>query len=408
MAERKPVHEYYDAVIDLGAAAPGGSYAAAIIKVTYWLGSRGSRCSPAPALPLENDVRDPALDPRVPPHTDFWPHKAFADVGVIGSAYAPPGRPVQGMRAGIEIAGRAKYVDVFGDRTVEWSTGRPRITAPQPFEKMPLDHRHAYGGVDLRVPFAKADPRAMGITLDSDHPGIYPRNPWGKGYIASPEPLEGFHLPNLEDPSDRLTDERVIATPELWYRQPLPWYLDWMPINCFPRCMFVSIDCDPWFPPPDDATLAEVRYGILPNGYRTVLKDQGIGMPPAWQFRQEAAHGLVLPNPFYGAPIRLTGMHPEQPVIECTVPEAPPTVYLMMEQSVERVEPQLTTLAIYPERGLLTMTYTASRPTPRPFIPGIHKHIPIAVSVNGDTPIAYQAPQPVREKLKQAQKGSGS
>ena len=407
MAERKPVHEYYDAVIDLG-AGPGGSFAAAIVKLAFWLGSNGSGCAPAPAVPLEHDIRDPGLQPRIPPHTDFWPYKQFIDVGVIGSAYAAAGRPIQGMRAGIEIAGRAKYVDVLGDRTVQWTAGRPHMSEPAPFEQMPLDHRHAYGGVDLRVPFDQADPRAMGVTLDTDHPGLYPRNPWGKGYIAMPDPLDGFHLPNLEDPADRLTNERLVATPELWFRQPLPWFLDWTPINCFPRAMFVSIDCEPWFPPPDDDTLAEVRYGILPRGYRTVLQEQVIGRPPAWQFRQEASHGLVLPPPIHGAPLKLVGLHPERAVIECTLPAAPPAVHLLLEREVVRVEPQLTTLAVYPDRGMLTMTYAVSQPTPRPFIPGIHKHIPIAVSVNGDTPIAYQPPATIREKLKSAEKESGS
>lgn len=405
MSDRKPVRDTYDAVIDLG-VGDRGSYAGAIVKLAYRMGSDYRPCDRAPAVPLENDLRDPDLQPRVPPHSDFWPHKRYTDVAVVGSAYAPEGRPVEEMRIGIEIGDRGKHVDVIGNRAVEWSGRRPRIGAPEPFEEMPLTPAQAYGGVDFRVPFDDEDERAMGVTLNADHPGLYPRNPWGKGYIASEEPLEGFGLPNLENPSDRLTDDRLIADPELWFRQPLPWHLGWTPVNCFPRNLFLALDCDPWFPPPDDDTLDEVRHGLLPHGYRTVLEGQGLGAPPRWQFHQEASHGLVMSDPPYGAPLRLAGMHPDRARIECRVPDRPPVVQIIVEGRAEPVQPSLASIAIYPDRDLLTMTWTARRDTPRPFIPGIHAHIPIAVSVDGDSPIEYVPPTTVQQRLEEAQEAS--
>lgn len=406
MAERKPARDSYDVVIDLG-AGERGSYACAIVKLAYHLGANWGPCMRAPAVGLENDIRDPNLEPRIPPHSDFWPHRYYVDVGVAGSAYAPRGQPAQQMRAGIEIGQHAKYVDVIGDRTVEWTqTGRPRISAAEPFVEMPLDHRHAYGGVDFRVPFDPSDPRAVGVSLNADHPGLYPRNPWGTGYIAMPDPLDGFKLPNLEDPNDRLTDDRVIAEPAAWFRQPMPWYLDWMPVNCFPRNLFITIDCEPWFPPPDDVSLPEVRFGLLPAGYRDVLTNQALGMPPSWQFHQEASPGLVLAEPPYGAPLRLVGMHPQRPVIECTVPHQPPVVDMIIENETERVESRLMTVAIYPDQDLLTMVYAARKDTPRPFIPGIHGHIPIAVAVDGDTPVVYEPPPTVKQRLRAAEEAS--
>lgn len=404
MGDRKPARDTYDAVVDLG-AGPEGAYAAAVVKLTYSFGSGWRSCAPAPAEPLENDIRDPDLEPRIPPHSDFWTGKYYVDVGVVGSAYAQGGRPIQHMRAGIEIADRAKHVDVFGDRTVEWTpSGRPRITSPEPFVEMPLDHLHAYGGCDFRVPFDDDDPRALGVTLDADHPGLYPRNPWGTGYIAVDEPLEGFRLPNLEDPWDRLTDERVVADPTAWYRQPMPCYLDWTPINCFPRNLFLSLDCEPWFPPPDDGSLPEARWGLLPAEYRRELEDQALGMPPSWQFYQEASHGMTVGEPPYGARLRLLGMHPERPTIECIIPDASPTLDMIIEDETERLQPHLTTVAIYPDRELLTMVYVVRKPLPRPFLPGIHKYIPVAVSVNGDDPIPYEPPATIKERLSEAQK----
>lgn len=404
MGERKPAREWYDVVIDIG-AEPGlsGCYAGAIVKLAYRL-QHGGRCDRAPAVPLENDLRDPGLQPRIPPHSDFWPRKRFVDVGVIGKAIAPGGRPVPHMRAAVAVGEWRKDVEVFGDRVVEWtSEGRPRIGEPQPFTEMPLDHLHAYGGVDKRVPVANDDPQIQSVEIGADHPGLYPRNPWGKGYLAVDERIDGVQLPNLEDPRDRLTDARVIARPRDWYLQPLPWYLDWTPVNCFPRNLFLTIECDPWFPPPDDRRLKEVHYGLLPGGYHAALNDQHLGVRPAWQFHQEASHGLVLPAPPYGAMLSLEGMHPGYPVLQCNLPAQPPTVDFWVEGQVERVAPELTTIAVYPDQELLTLTFAARKHLPRPFVPGIHKHIPVAVYVDGDAPVPYQAPPTTKEKIQAAQ-----
>jgi hypothetical protein len=409
MAERKPEREGYDVAVDLGAPqGPGEPYACAIVKLAYRLDWAG-RCVPAPAVPLENDVRDPKLEPRVPPHSDFWPHKRYVDVGVVGKAFAPGGHPVEAMRVAVEVGGRRKEVDVLGDRMVEWGvSGRSRIGSPEPFTEMPLDHLHAYGGCDFRVPFEMDDPRALGVTLEADHPGLYPRNPWGTGYLAVADPVEGMPLPNLEDPGQRLTDATLIADPEAWYRQPLPWYLDWTPVNCFPRNLLLTVECDPWFPPPDDERLAEVRLGLLPPGYRTALADQLLGAPPHGMFHQEASHGLVLGTPPYGARLRLEGMHPEHGVMECRLPEGPPVVDMRIENDTQRLPVDLTTLAVYPDQELITLTFTARRTLTRPFIPGIHKYIPIAVSVDGDVPVEYQPPPTVKERLRAAQEEKGS
>ena len=49
------------------------------------------------------------------------------------------------------------------------------------------------------------------------------------------------------------------------------------------------------------------------------------------------------------------------------------------------------------------MTYAAQRPLTRPFIPGIHGKIPVWLSVNGDEPLEYDTPTPVRERVAAAQ-----
>lgn len=414
MTERKPARQAYDIEIDLGGDPDGGGcFAYALIKFAWHINSSKGRLEAMPAVALENDFRDEALNPRLPPHTDYWPAKKFTDVAVLGSAFAPSSQPVAQMTTAVEIGDRSKQVLVIGDRFVEWSRdGQPRLGKTQPFTSMPMGIDRAYGGCDFRVPFDKTDPRSMGVTLDCDFPGLYPRNPWGTGYLVMPEPIEGMRLPNLEDPNDLLTDDRIITSdPAQWYLQPMPSYLDWMPVNCFPRNLFLAIECEPWFPSPDDERLKEVERGYLPSGYRQHLKNQNFGNPPHRRFRQEASHGLMFAKELFGTDVLVTGMHPKHTSLAFQLPEIAPQVEMKIENKRQHLQPHLTSVAIYPDQEYVTMTYTVSMSSPRPFIPGIHKYIPVAVSVNGDRAVSYQPPATVKDRLdaaKAAQDDSGS
>jgi len=408
--KRKPVRQEYDIEIDLGGdPGGGGCFAYTLIKLTYKIDGSNGCLEPAAAMPLENDIRDENLAPRIPAHTDFWPAKQSTDVAVLGSAFAPNGQPVRQMQAGIEIAGRSKQILVIGDRLVEWSRdGHPELGEAEPFLSMPMDIKRAYGGCDFRVPFDEKDPRATGVTLDCDYPGLYPRNPWGTGYLVMPDPIDGMPLPNLEDPDDLLTDDRIITSnPENWYLQPMPAYLEWMPINCFPRNQFLAIECDPWFPLPDDEKLKEVQHGYLPKEYRRHLQDQHFGDPPHLRIRQESSHGLMFSKEIYGTDVRVTGMHPKHSVLQFTLPQKPPSVVMKIENEQEELQPHLASLAIYPDLEYICLTYTAIMFSPRPFFPGIHKYIPVAVSVNGERAVRYQPPATIKDRLEAAKVEQG-
>ncbi len=410
MSERQPVRQEYDIEIDLGGDPDGGGcFAYTLIKMAYGIDPSSGRLEPIPAVALENDFRDEDLSPRIPPHTDFWPAKQSTDVAVLGSAFSPTGEPVRQVGVALDIGGRSKKILVIGDRFVEWSNGgHPRLGDAEPFVSLPMGIERAYGGCDFRVPFDEQDPRTLSVTLECDYPGLYPRNPWGTGYLVMPEPIEGMPLPNLEDPNDLLTDDRILTPdPALWYLQPMPRYLDWMPVNCFPRNLFLSIDCEPWFPSPDDERLAEVQRGYLPKGFRTYLEDQKFGDPPHLRFRQEASHGLVFSKDLYGSYVRVIGMHPQHRKLQFQLPQRPPRVVMKIENKQEELQPHLASMAIYPDQEYLTMTYTAIMSSPRPFIPGIHKHIPVAVSVNGERGVPYRPPPTLKDKLAAAKAEKG-
>ncbi|MFK7994437.1 MAG: DUF2169 domain-containing protein [Granulosicoccus sp.] len=406
---RIPARQHYDVDIQIeGGEDKLSCFANAFIKFTYRIDPRSKTLKPANAVPLQNDLKDESLQPRLPPHSDYWPWKTYTDIGINGAAYVADGASAQQHSVSAVIGKRRRDIQVFGQRFIEFQRGKPTIGQTQPFTEQPLGLEFAYGGCDFRVPFDNSDPRAISVTLDADHPGLYPRNPWGTGYLAMNDPVDGMPLPLLEDPSDLLTNNRLIATsPEEWYRQPMPAHIGWVPVNCFPRNLFIAIECDPWFPPPDDAQLKEISLGHLAKGYRNLLANQIFGMEPHWRFHQEAVPDFMFKNDVHGAPVLLKGLHPEYPVIEFSLPQAAPVLKMKIEDIVENVQPFLTSVEITPDKELVTMTYTASMNSPRPFIPGIHKKIPVAISVNDEKAVAYATPPTLKTLLSKAKAEKG-
>ncbi|MEF3073956.1 DUF2169 domain-containing protein [Methylobacter sp. Wu1] len=110
--------------------------------------------------------------------------KKTTDVLVIGHAYAPIGYTVTCLDAGFRVGPITKMLRVYGDRHWDAEGG---LSAPEPFEKMPLIYERAFGGVD----HASANPER-----DFDW-----RNPVGTGYAASWLNLAGVALPNIEYPN---------------------------------------------------------------------------------------------------------------------------------------------------------------------------------------------------------------
>lgn len=406
---RKPIRENYDAIVDIAGKQPKHTgIAYALLKVTFSIDPHRGSMDLTDPRPLENDLRDPNLEPRFPAHSDFATGKSATDVAVLGSVMAKEGKPVSRRIASIEIGEVMKRVAVIGDRTVIYQDSRPpEISSPEPFVEMPIEICRAYGGIDERVLAAEDDPNRELALIGVDLPGLYPRNPFGVGYLCTADPLDAARLPNFEDPDDLLTNQRLIVSdPSLWWRQPIPCHLDWVPITNFPRSIYFARDAAPWFQPPDDQTLREVERGILPPNYRDKLVAHRLGHPPHPRFYQEASHGLTLDEPPFGARVRLEGFHANHDVLECQMPKAAPTIEMTIEGKSKRVEPDMTSVAFYPNDLEATITYMAAMEMPRVFIPGVHKHIPLSVRFGKDEPIHYETPTPMLERLKAAKKSN--
>ncbi len=404
---RGPSHDWGDVVLRVRPEpSEKTTYGQALVKLTYAIDPFGGPLALTAPRPLVNNLFDEACDPPIPPHSDFWPAKEWIDLAVIGSAHAPEGEPVTDMVAGVAVGGRRKLLRVHGEREIRFrSDGRPEIGPAEPFTEQPLGIEHAYGGLDLRPePEEEDDEGALLVASEIDWPGLYPRNPWGRGYLCAPDPVEGLRMPTQEDAADPLRPERLVADPRRWWRQPMPGYLDWMPVNCFPRSVFLSIDCDPWFPPPEDATLPEIALGLLPESYRARLADPETE-EPHWRMLQESAPGLAFRREeIEGREIVVLGMHPVHDRIEFALPPRP-EIDLVFGTARRTGAPALASVEIRPGELTVSLTYHAEIAAPRLFMPGLHATIPFAASVDGRGPVRFRPPETVKRALARAKAG---
>lgn len=387
------VRSSYAALLDLHPLNEHGEPSAYVILKRRFEVKAGA-CIPIAPEPLLHDFNDPSAEPRLHPGTDFWPYKTLTDVVVEGSAH--PNKPDQReMTTTLRVGKVEKRIRVLGKRTARMRDGKVVFSESEPLTPVTLDFTNAYGGIAPNVvPVGPTSiPQALSALLGMDHPGAYPRNPFGKGYAVGELHADEIELPQLEDPDDLLTPERLLVTePAHWWKQPLPWSLGWVAARMFPRFVHFAGTDEDWFPAPADELLAEVRRGLLGKGFR----DGPRSVREA--FYQEASLGLSLQQLTQGAPISLEGARPEGERLALTLP-APPKLTVEIATTREAVKPALHSLILRPEANELCLVYGAVMKLPRRFIPGIHKKIPIALSVDGDEPIRYVTPPTIHDQL---------
>src|SRR5262245_46670465 len=131
--------------------------------------------------------------------SELAPYKASTDVVVIGKAYAPRGVATERTTVGVQVGERRKILMVTGNRHCHFREGAaPVFSDPEPFTEMEIRYDRAYGGRD-----EKSLP---------DIPFLYPRNFMGAGVVLRnvKEAVEGLPLPNIEEPHDMMTPERIV------------------------------------------------------------------------------------------------------------------------------------------------------------------------------------------------------
>ena len=238
---------------------------------------------------------------------------------------------------------------VTGDRhCVYRHNAAPQFSDAVPFGEMPVQYDRAYGGKDL-----KSNP---------EEPFHYPRNHAGVGLVLknTKEAVEGLALPNIEDPADLLTPERVIVgSPDRWHEQPLPDGLGWFQRTWYPRCSFVGampayVDAD--------TVLKEEQLGLVPKGQIALSMQFKL---PSFdvRFNSGASRGLSLPYLAGDEAFRLTNLTPEGS-LSFQLPGETPRMMLDIGLGENELTPVLHTVCIRLEEMQVDLVWRGAHPYP--------------------------------------------
>jgi hypothetical protein len=211
---------------------------------------------------------------------------------------------------------------------------------------MELRYERAYGGTDVRS--------------NPELPCIYPRNHLGRGFVLEDvaEAVEGLPLPNLEDPRDPLTPERLCAEhAENWTRQPMPQSFGWFCKYWRPRAELAGVL------PADRATEKELRemYAqALPEEQREAYREASL---PDIDFRffNGASEGLALPYLRGDEEIRLSNLVPESE-LAFRLPGETPAIALELGAGPQEAQVVLHTVQVRGEERQVDLVWRGAVP----------------------------------------------
>ncbi len=292
---------------------------------------------------------------------DLIPTKPCTDVVVHGYARTPGAEPCTRLMTGVTVGGLRKRVLVTGDRRLCWRRdGAHQFSSATPFTALPLTWRRAFGGIDAGVP-----PRAPGSggpdpALDDvahmiahlqpeNHPGAYPRNPAGTGWVVRGDArsVDGLALPNFEDPADLLAPERCVwSEPGAWRSAPTPAGYGWLAHSWFPRSAFLGVGVRE----PPSRALAETRAGWFTDPVDPREVD-----PRFWSGASPGMRAVGLEP---GHAVELLGLHVEGPLRTC-LPSFPEVQVVYQRGLFPVATPRLHTVELFPDQALATLVWVA-------------------------------------------------
>jgi hypothetical protein len=264
--------------------SPGGQYILSVLlKRTYRIvpGRPAVRADEDRKLLTADKYYEDPVNSSVEFESDFVPFKPATDVVLNGKAYAPGERPADACVASLTVAGTRKELWVYGDRICHYDGGRPPIFSdPAPFMTMDLKYERAYGGVD--------------VYSDPTLPCAYVRNHVGRGFVVAnkKESIEGLQLPNIEDPADPLTPDRLTMEHFMyWEQQPIPQGFGWVAKQWQPRASLAGVM------PADRLIEQELRkaYAMAVPPEQRELYEQTALPDMDFAFFNGASPGLVFP-----------------------------------------------------------------------------------------------------------------
>jgi hypothetical protein len=144
----------------------------AVVKGTFTLepGQSGLAAQQEPVH--ERDVHwedDPSQSVRAP--ADLVPFKRGADILLVGSAFAPGGKPVRSLVARMVVGALDKSIVVYSQRT--WTPGGDLREGPH-WTRMPIRYENAAGGADTWNPVGVSPDAAPGPYGERPAPSVLP------------------------------------------------------------------------------------------------------------------------------------------------------------------------------------------------------------------------------------------
>src|SRR6266568_7657045 len=116
----------------------------AVVKATLVLGERLSLAEAQVPVTLADEYHGEPSKSSIRTPSNLSLTKPATDVLLLGTAYAPRGRPTTQMDVSLTAGPVRKTVRVFGDRLWERTRVAHAMSRPEPFETMPLVWERAY------------------------------------------------------------------------------------------------------------------------------------------------------------------------------------------------------------------------------------------------------------------------
>jgi len=291
--------------------------------------------------------------------TDFVPYKLATDIVLNGKAYAPAGSSVRQLTTTLAVGQFRKDVLVTGDRVCIFPGGGKAIFSdPEPFETIEIRYENAYGGIDIQS--------------DPGMPCAYARNHLGCGFVAGAgkKKMGDLPLPNIEDPGDPLTPERIFTGHiKHWEKQPMPQGFGWLSKSWQPRANLAGVL------PADKAFEKELRKAYkaaIPAAQQKLYKETNL---PDMDFRffNGASQGLVVPFLNGNESCHLANLTPECQ-LNFRLPGEIPGIGIDIGNGVQEPDVVLHTVMIHAEERQLDLVWRGAVSYPGPdWLPEMRK-----------------------------------
>jgi hypothetical protein len=307
----------------MGMQADGRELLVVVAKGTFEMPDRGRQASFCEAQkPLvEADIfnEEPGLSAPLY-ESDYAPFKRHCDVLLVGSAYAPRGKPATRVEVTLRIGPLLKSFAVTGDRY--WESGNIAIRPGYAglFDTMPISYDRAFGGID-------------DFHENKKKHAAYMSNPVGKGYHfeLGRAFVDGSPMPNTEELKRPVTMPNGNYSPMAFGPLGRGWD---------PRRQLAGTYDQAWI---------DNTFPFLPSDFNAT-------------YYQTAPTDQQMPYPKGGERVFLENLTPEGQ-IAFTLPEIDvPVVFFYKNGEKLTQKAMIDTIVLEPDDGHFTMTWRATIP----------------------------------------------